>query len=252
MPHSIQFNHVADLYDVYVKSDIDINFFLQEATKIGGKTLELTCGTGRVSLPLLRAGVNLTCVDYSEAMLAKFREKLSKTDLSCNIIQADITELSLTERFDFIFIPFHSFQEIVDRTKHRTTLERIANHLTENGRFICTLQNPNVRLRTIDGKLKSLGKFPMDSGGTLEVSSSLTYDAIQHLAHGFQLYHIFDAHNTLIETRQLEINFFLFTKNEFELLATSTGLQTENLFGDYNYSPFDEATSPFMIWKFRK
>jgi SAM-dependent methyltransferase len=252
MPRPIQFDEVADLYDMYVKSDLDIDFFVKEARRIGGKTLELTCGTGRVSLPLLHAGVDLTCVDYSRGMLTKLQEKLQPARLSCTLVESDITELSLSEQFDLIFIPFHTFQEIVDRSKHQSTLERIAAHLTESGCFICTLQNPTVRLKSIDGTPRSLGKFSLDSGGSLEVTSQLTFDAARKLARGFQLYNIYDEHHGFVETRRLEINFCLFTKNEFEQLVSSAGLRVDALYGDYSYSRFDQETSPFMIWKLRK
>jgi SAM-dependent methyltransferase len=248
----IQFDKVADLYDYYVKVEFDVDFFLQEAKRIDGRVLELTCGTGRVSIPLLQAGVDLTCVDYSEGMLAVLRKKLQKNRLSCRVFNMDITELSLQDRFNLIFIPFNSISEIVDKSKHKQTLERIRAHLTDRGFFICTLQNRKVRVKSMDGGLKLLGEFPTDSGGSLVVHSQLSYDASAHLAHGFQLYEIFSDQNDLIEKRTLETNFYLFEKSEFEELVHSAGLRVEELYGDYDYSEFDEGTSPFIIWKLRK
>ena len=52
-------------------ADLDVGFYVEEATKVKGKVLELMCGTGRASMPLLEAGVDLTCVDASERMLAR-------------------------------------------------------------------------------------------------------------------------------------------------------------------------------------
>ena len=72
----IDYDRVADVYDLYVTSDLDIGFYLEEATKTRGKVLELMCGTGRVSIPLLEAGVDLTCVDASAGMLARLEEGL--------------------------------------------------------------------------------------------------------------------------------------------------------------------------------
>jgi ubiquinone/menaquinone biosynthesis C-methylase UbiE len=232
---SIQFDKVADLYDYYVKVDFDVNFFLQEAKKTGGKVLELTSGTGRVSIPLLQAGIDLTCVDYSKGMLAVLRRKLDKNRLSCSVFNMDMTELSLQDRFDLIVIPFHSFSEIVDKSKHKRTLERIRAHLIERGRFICTLQNPKDRIRSMDGSLKHLGKFPTDSAGSLVVQSLSNYNASAQMAHGFQSYAIYDDPNALIGKRYLEINFYLFAKSEFEDLIHSTGFQVEELYGDYDY-----------------
>jgi ubiquinone/menaquinone biosynthesis C-methylase UbiE len=71
----IDYDCVADVYDLYVTSDLDIAFYVAEAAKAQGKVLELMCGTGRVSVPLLEAGVDLTCVDASEGMLATPRGK---------------------------------------------------------------------------------------------------------------------------------------------------------------------------------
>jgi hypothetical protein len=53
----INYDSVADVYDLYVTSDLDIEFYLAEADKAQGKVLELMCGTGRVSIPLLEVGV---------------------------------------------------------------------------------------------------------------------------------------------------------------------------------------------------
>jgi hypothetical protein len=60
---AIDFDRVADLYDVYVRFSDDIPFFLEACANAGGTVLELMCGTGRLSLPLIEAGVALTCVD---------------------------------------------------------------------------------------------------------------------------------------------------------------------------------------------
>src|SRR3954470_8087291 len=51
----------------------DVPFWRRVAREARGPVLELGCGTGRVSLPLTRAGVTLVGVDRSERMLARAR-----------------------------------------------------------------------------------------------------------------------------------------------------------------------------------
>ncbi len=121
----IDFDAVADLYDTYVRTEFDIPFWLDETKATAGKVLELGCGTGRVSLPLLKAGVNLTCVDYAPGMLARLRKKLQERNLSCPVYRQDMAELDLPDPFDLIFVPFHSFSEIVDSQRQRRALQRI-------------------------------------------------------------------------------------------------------------------------------
>ena len=76
---SFRYNaYVAGLYDTYVNTTFDVPFFLNEAKGVSGEVLELMAGTGRVSIPLIKAGVRLTCVDRSSAMLTILEEKLER------------------------------------------------------------------------------------------------------------------------------------------------------------------------------
>ncbi|MEK7721577.1 MAG: class I SAM-dependent methyltransferase [Elusimicrobiota bacterium] len=55
----------------------DITRYKEIATETGGPVLELCCGTGRVSIPLARAGFHITAVDISEGLISGFQKKLS-------------------------------------------------------------------------------------------------------------------------------------------------------------------------------
>src|SRR5690242_5009291 len=57
----------------------DVALYLDEAARAGepGTVLEIGCGTGRLTLPLARAGHVVTGVDLSPAMLARARSKLA-------------------------------------------------------------------------------------------------------------------------------------------------------------------------------
>src|SRR6476469_7336363 len=54
----------------------DVAFWSRVAARARGAVLELGCGTGRISLPLARAGVRLVGVDRSEQMLARARRRV--------------------------------------------------------------------------------------------------------------------------------------------------------------------------------
>jgi SAM-dependent methyltransferase len=248
----IRFDDVADLYDDYVTTDFDIPFWQKEAASVNGKVLELMSGTGRVSLPLLRAGIDLTCVDYAEKMLDGLKRKLIQNGFSCPVYCQDVSELSLPEHYDLIFIPFHSFSEIVDRGRQRNALQAIRRHLKEGGSFICSLQNPVVRTAEMDGTLKTAGEFSGPNGRKVVVQHRMTYDSAAHIASGMQMYELRSSEHATVEHRSLEVNFYLFEKSEFESLADKTGFRVTNLFGDYSGSPFAEKVSQFMIWKLEK
>jgi ubiquinone/menaquinone biosynthesis C-methylase UbiE len=89
MSKNIDFGTVADLYDLYVQWDVDIPFFLKACAAVEGEVLELMCGTGRLSLPLLRAGIQMCCLDYSAEMLAILRQKLAQENLTADVQETD-------------------------------------------------------------------------------------------------------------------------------------------------------------------
>ena len=57
----------------------DVPFWRAVAATAGGPVLELGCGTGRVSLPLARAGVQLVGIDRSAPMLDRARRQILKS-----------------------------------------------------------------------------------------------------------------------------------------------------------------------------
>jgi len=73
----------------------DVAFWRNLARQADGPVLELGCGTGRVSLPVARAGVPLVGIDRSEAMLARARTRVRRSRLggALRLVRGDIRAL---------------------------------------------------------------------------------------------------------------------------------------------------------------
>ena len=246
----MNYEQIAEIYDVYANADFDYDFFRQEARQSPGPVLELMSGTGRLSIPLIEAGVSLTCIDSSPAMLHIFRKKLATRNLAATLIAMDVCELSLGRSFPLIILPFHSFSEITDTVLQRQALKKIREHLDSNGRFICTLHNPPVRLKTVDGSKKLLGEFPMGSlvGGKLRLLSMESFDPVTMLVTGRQFYEKYDAAGRLQATKVVDLRFYMHTVTSFGRLVSETGFRIGALYGDYDRTDFEPERSPVMIW----
>ena len=242
------YDYIADLYDIYVPATFDIDFFLAETKKASGEVLELMSGTGRVSIPLLEAGVKLTCVDLSAELNAVFENKLRQMGLKADVYQMDVCELDLHKKFEMVIIPFHSFAHITSPDDQQKALDRIRQHLSPGGTFICTLGNPKLRQKAVDGQLRLFRKYPLPDDGTLLlwISEKFSSDDSQ-VVEAMQFYEEYDAKGVLRSKRLLELHFRLSTKDEFEGLAKAAGFKVKAFYGDYEYSEFEED-SPFMIW----
>jgi len=69
----------AVLYDwEYRRRRDDVRFYATLADERGGPILDLGCGTGRLMLPLLRAGHVVVGVDRAPAMLARAAARLAR------------------------------------------------------------------------------------------------------------------------------------------------------------------------------
>ncbi|HYF84241.1 MAG TPA: class I SAM-dependent methyltransferase [Clostridia bacterium] len=106
--HINNYDNVADIYDIYNQADYDIGFFVDRCKGFKGKAVELMAGTGRLSLPLLRSGMDLDCVDISKGLLEQLQGKLDKAGLAADIIQADIRYMNLKSKYELVVVGFNS------------------------------------------------------------------------------------------------------------------------------------------------
>jgi SAM-dependent methyltransferase len=253
MQTPIEYSRIADLYDTYVHTTLDVPFWIAEAGKTSGPVLELMAGTGRVSIPLAEAGADLTCVDLWPEMLDLLRAKLSAHGLRASVVAMDVRELALDRQFDLILIPFNSFMELPNRDDQRRTLAAVHAHLAEDGRFFCTLHNPAVRMQSVDGQLHIMPPISLGARqGTLVFSRVENYDQAAQLVTGLQFFEQYDANGLMQWKRVLEIRFSVVAQDEFRSMVESAGFQIAALYGSYDYAAFDPQTSPFMIWDLRK
>ena len=74
----------VEIYDIQTATgwgtpQNDAAFYLEEAKISGGPVLELGCGTGRLALPLLEAGLEIHGLDASAAMLRAPNENVRRS-----------------------------------------------------------------------------------------------------------------------------------------------------------------------------
>lgn len=244
------YNGIADLYDIYVPAKHDISFFLEETQSIRGPVLELMAGTGRVSIPLIEAGVDLTCEDSSQEMLAILDEKLKLHGLKARLLSVDIGSLE-PDKFAGVIIPFNSFAHLTTTRQQADALRRIRQCLDPGGVFICTLQNPVTRRKQIDGSLRLARKYPMPSTeGYLYLWLTEKFSGEDpSIVEAHEFFEEYDACGVMVKKRCMELNFRLTEREEFEVLAREAEFKIQALYGDYDRSPFDSRVSQYMIWK---
>jgi SAM-dependent methyltransferase len=138
---------IARLYDVF-PFDRDLGRYLELAADAADPVLECACGTGRVMLPLARAGHRVVGLDRSPHMLGLAREKLrSAGDRALasrvRLVQADMRSFELGQRFGLAVVAARSFGHLLDANDQLTALRAIHDHLEPGAALALDLLNPS-------------------------------------------------------------------------------------------------------------
>jgi SAM-dependent methyltransferase len=246
---------VAETYDLVpaYANRADTDFYLQYC-KAAGRVLELGCGTGRVLLPAARAGVRTTGIDLSEYMLDILRRKLADEEASVaervNLIQGNVTEFDLKERFELVIIPFRVLQHLLTVEEQIDCLTRVHRHLTDDGLLVFDvfqvnfdyLLGPQVGEEREDVPEYGLpdGRLLRRTGRVAEVHRAEQYSDVE-------LIHYLTDRNGHTERLVQAFPMRWFFPFEMEHLLTRCGLRVRDLFGDFDGSPLRDD-SPEMIF----
>jgi len=124
----------------------DGDFYLEEAKTARSAVLEVGCGTGRILLPIARAGCSIVGLDNSRQMLERCRAKLAAEPAAVQgrvrLVQHEICDLNLGATYPLIIAPFRVVQHLTTVDDQLRFLEVIARHLASNGRFVFDVFNP--------------------------------------------------------------------------------------------------------------
>jgi SAM-dependent methyltransferase len=124
----------------------DVAFYVEEAGRAQGRVLELGCGTGRILLPMARAGVDVEGIDASRTMLARCREKLAgerpEVQARVRLQEGDVRDFDLGAQFALIIAPFRVLQHQTTVDDQIRCLQCVARHLRPGGRFLFDVFNP--------------------------------------------------------------------------------------------------------------
>lgn len=246
MPHD-EYAPIADLYDHVIpyRALTDASFYVDAARESGGPVLELGCGSGRVLLPTARAGIEITGLDLSPAMIGICRQKIADepTDVRqrVELIEGSMTAFDLGRTFRLITIPFRPFQHLLTVDDQLACLACIRRHLAADGRFVFDIFNPSLDAlvnRPIRVELDPEPEFTTPDGrrvirchkivaqdrfrqvGTFE----LIYDVTHPNGHTERLIHAFEMR-------------YLF-RFEAEHLLARAGLQIENIYAGADKSEY--------------
>jgi SAM-dependent methyltransferase len=228
----------------------DVQRYLELAGEAGGPVLELCCGTGRVAIPLARAGREVVGVDLSQAMLDRFRRNLEREDEATaarvELIRQDVTRLALERAFPLVVMAFNSLLCITSFAGQRAALSAAARHLAPGGRIALDLMNPLILPQQGDPVPKPFfTRRHADTGNFYTRFAAMGPFAADQVQELFGWYDEIGADGTLRRT-PYSLHWRPIFRYEIELMLEQAGLRLEAVEGGHLKEPFS-AQSPKMF-----
>lgn len=238
------------LYDVaYASWTEDLPFYVGLARAADGPVLEVACGTGRVHLPMLRAGADVDGFDLHPGMLDVLRRKASALGLETRVVQADMRQFAMPRRYALVVIPFRAFLHNLTITDELRTLRRCREHLVPGGRLALDLFHPTFeRLVEPDSRWRLEKEFAHPSSGArLALWSSATRDRVNQTMHVDMELRELGAEGDVVAAHPHSFDLRWIYRGEMELLLSAAGFARCEVAGGFDGRPLLKDTD-LMVW----
>ena len=227
-----------DLYElVYADMVADIAPHVAAAKAAEGPVLEVCCGTGRLMVPTLEAGVDCDGLDIEPAMLAALRAKLAAKGLRAGVHQADMRSFTLERRYALVTIGFNSFLHNLTQEDQITTLRRCREHLAPGGCLKLMVFHPSAeKLLQWSGVEAFVKEVPGPDGTRLRVHDRAHDDRVEQIRHMTRRLEFVNPDGSVTTEEKLTFDLRYVFKPEMELLLRVAGFRTwkaEPLFATY-------------------
>ncbi len=225
-----------DVADMFVPEVLEPTVDLLAQLAGDGQALEFAVGSGRVAVPLLRRGVPVTGIELSAPMVARLRGKVGPSQLP--VVVGDMATTVVPGEFTLVFLVFNSISNLRTQDEQVECFRNAARHLASGGRFVVELFVPPLR-RLPPGQVAV----------PFEVSAAHTgFDTFDLVAQQCTSHHYTRAADGSVHYGAG--NFRYIWPAECDLMARLAGLELETRLGDWDGTPFTEASEKHVsVWR---
>ena len=134
----------ADVYDEWYAEVTDVQATVELVRRLAasddrrGRVLELGVGTGRLAVPMAAAGLDVTGVDSSSAMLEVLGERARTEPAADRVvtIRGDMVDDLPDGPFDVVLVAYNTLFNLLDERAQRSCFRAVAARLADDGRFV--------------------------------------------------------------------------------------------------------------------
>jgi SAM-dependent methyltransferase len=224
----------------------DVPFWRRVAAEARGPVLELGCGTGRVSVPLAKAGIDLVGIDRSAPMLDRLRTASARAGALGHVtaVRGDIRALPFGPgAFSMVLAPYGILQSLLADRDLVATLAAVARVLVPGGRFGIDLVPDVPNWREYDNRIQLRGRAA--GGAHLTLIESVRQDPKRHLTTFNQRY--VEQLDGRKREHCFELTFRTLSVRQMTRRLDAAGFTVDAVLGDYRGRPLDERSDVWIM-----
>jgi len=232
----------------------DVAYYVARAAEAPGPVLELGCGTGRVLLPMARAGAPVVGLDGSREMLARCRAKLERespeTRARVTLREGDATAFDLGATFPLVVAPFRLLQQLVSVDEQLRLLDRVARHLAPGGRFVFDVFNPAFASLVTDRSAEWVDTpdTRLDDGRTMRRAIRVPRVRwTEQVSETELIYYVSDTPGASPTRYVQTFDMRWYLPAELVHLLARAGLRVDQIAGDFDGAPLADGSPEIVI-----
>ncbi len=211
------------------------------AAASGARVLELGLGTGRIAIPLARAGALVDGIEGSEAMIHRLREQPGGNLVG--VAQADLADFNLPRRNYRVAVCAVSTLFMLNHSAQRTCLKAVALHLQPGGQLFIEAFVPDPDRFDADGCRRE--QRPA-AEGTLHVVTSHHDPAARRI----HVVHTLTDHDG--RSQHYDVTLHYLTPAELDTIADAAGFTPAGRWHDWTATPARAASrDPISVYQRR-
>lgn len=253
-----EYDRFADIYSVWTdtaaSTQANLPFYVDAYAKADGPVVELGIGDGRIAVQAAIQGRAVIGVDLSSAMLDRCRHRAEQAGVldRLTLIRADFRNFELDAPAALIALPYHSLGHLLTLEDKRRAIAHVLSRLRPGGRFVFDDFLMTTEVIAYMRRVQLRAEYRTAGGAdALLWVTSLVNEAAQSIRL-VTWEDKLDAHGLLEQRRYRRLSLSWLEPSQTRDLLTQAGFVIDACYGDFQGTPFSDATAHEQVWVARR